>query len=57
MTWTGEVVGSAGPLDEDNLWPLAEDIYTPDLNDWTAGSDKLILMDAEDLKGVSDERD
>ncbi|HUW19881.1 MAG TPA: hypothetical protein VMW16_11320 [Sedimentisphaerales bacterium] len=35
MPWAAEIVGSAGPLREAELWPLGEYIYT---------SDKLILI-------------
>ncbi|MHC4618357.1 MAG: hypothetical protein ACYTEQ_11460 [Planctomycetota bacterium] len=48
ITWDSDLVGSAGPLPENNLQDLDSYEYTPDLNKWIAGSDKLILMDAED---------
>jgi hypothetical protein len=44
--WNGELVGSAGPLVEGQLWPLAKYEYTPERNDWIKdNNDKLILFE------------
>ncbi len=42
---TGEIVGSAGPLPENDLKHLDSYDYTPERNDWlNDASDKLILV-------------
>ncbi len=46
--WMGGVVGSAGPLPENDLKDLDSYDYTPERNDWLKdASDKLILIESE----------
>ena len=43
--WSGGIVGSAGPLPEDDLKDLDSYDYTPERNDWLKdASDKLTLL-------------
>jgi len=44
-TWDGTLVGSYGPLSENDLRDLDSYEYTPDRNDWLKdANDKLILI-------------
>lgn len=43
--WDGTLVGSCGPLTENDLKDLVSYEYTPERNDWLRdASDKLILI-------------
>ena len=43
--WSGGIVGSAGPLPENDLKDLDGYEYTPERNDWlNDASDKLVLI-------------
>jgi len=45
MSWSGHIVGSAGPLAEDALTDLQRFAYAPDKNDWLhSQNDNLILV-------------